>query len=193
MLKEWGAHPKAAKKLDPGLLGQANIPKPLHGINPRSLMGRATWDKHRQVIIHNNPYCHACGAENCIFELHEDYEIDYTKSIMTIRSYVPLCKLCHNFIHSGFLQVQLDQGAVSREYVIGVVERGIDICARNNVRIFKGTELLAQKLKIPLLGVQSWTPKTSKNWSSWTLEYQGKKYQGMSYQEWLNKYRNKKV
>lgn len=190
-LKAWGAKTTIAKTLNPGLLGQANIPKPLHGINPRTIMGAQAWAKHRQVIVQNNPYCTACGAENCTLDLHEDYEIDYNACIMKIRSYVPLCKRCHSFIHSGLLRVWISEGTVSVQNARDILQHGIAICAKHRIQIFRGTALLAQELHVPLAGVQSWTPNMKSDWASWKLVYDDKEYPGMSYFEWSRKYGNK--
>lgn len=187
-LKAWGSKRQVNKTLKPSLLGQANIPKPLHGINPRTIMGTAAWAKHRQIIVQNNPYCAACGVENCRLDLHEDYEIDYSNCIMKIRSYVPLCKRCHSFIHSGLLRVWVSEKTVSVQDARGILQHGIAICAQHRIQIFAGTALLASELRVPLGSVRSWTPKSRSDWGSWKLLYDGKEYAGMSYSEWGRKY-----
>jgi hypothetical protein len=188
MLKAWGDTPKTPQTLKPQLLGQANIPKPLHGINPRTIMGASKWAKHRQVIVQNNPYCKSCGASNCALDLHEDYEIDYNNCIMKIRDYVPLCKSCHSFIHSGLLRVWVSEKTVSIQAARDILQHGISICAQHCIRIFAGTALLAKELSVPLGSVRSWTPKMKSEWGSWKLLYDGKEYPGMSYFEWSRNY-----
>jgi hypothetical protein len=188
MTKSWDSKPLISKTLNPQLLGQGNIPKPLHGINPRTIMGQAAWSKHRQIVIQNNPYCKACGAENCILDLHEDYEIDYNNCIMKIRDYVPLCKSCHSFIHSGLLRVWVSEKTVSIQAAKDILQHGINICAQHSIQIFAGTALLAKDLRVPLGSVRSWTPKISSDWGSWKLLYDGKEYAGMNYFEWRRKY-----
>jgi len=90
--------------LKPELLSHPNIPKPLHGTNPRTIMGRAAWDKYRQnALIKAKHSCRACGRTGCRLELHEDYSIDFKKAKMQVHSMEPLCTDCHSFIHSGFL------------------------------------------------------------------------------------------
>lgn len=188
MLKTWGDTPKIPQTLKPQLLGQANIPKPLHGINPRTIMGTSKWAKHRQVIVQNNPYCKSCGATNCTLDLHEDYEIDYNNCIMKIRDYVPLCKSCHSFIHSGLLRVWVSEKTVSIQAAKDILQHGINICAQHSIQIFAGTALLAKDLRVPLGSVRSWTPKISSEWGYWKLLYDGKEYAGMNYFEWRRKY-----
>lgn len=191
MLKAWNDTPKIQKTLKPQLLGQANIPKPLHGINPRTIMGASKWAKHRQVIVQNNPYCKGCGAANCILDLHEDYEIDYNNCIMKIRDYVPLCKSCHSFIHSGLLRVFISNKTVSVESAKNILTHGFGICSTNNISVFIGTVELAKQLNMPTSSIRSWTPKMQDNWTAWKLLYEGKEYQGMSYQQWKSKYGGK--
>jgi hypothetical protein len=186
--KSWGSKTTIVKNLKPSLLGQANIPKPLHGINPRTIMGAAAWAKHRQVIVQNNPYCTACGAENCRLDLHEDYEIDYNTCIMKIRSYVPLCKRCHSFIHSGLLRVWVSEKTVSIQDARDILQHGIAICAQHRIQIFVGTARLANDLKVSLGIVRSWTPKIKSDWGPWKLQYGNKEYAGISYSEWVHKY-----
>jgi len=191
MAKAWGEPSKIAKVLNPALLGQANIPKPLHGINPRTIMGAAKWAKHRQIIVQNNPYCKACGAENCILDLHEDYDIDYTNCTMKVRDYVPLCKSCHSFIHSGLLSVWVATSAITVPAAKEILTRGLAICSSNNVPVFIGTIELANQLNVSTDCVSSWTPKMSNGWTDWKLIYNGVEYPGMSFQQWKAQYSGK--
>jgi hypothetical protein len=191
MLKSWDNKPKIEQILKPQLLGQANIPKPLHGINPRTIMGAAKWAKHRQVIIQNNPYCKGCGATNCILDLHEDYKIDYNNCTMKIKDYVPLCKSCHSFIHSGLLRVFISNKTVSVEAAKNILTHGFAICRVNNISVFIGTVELAKQLNISIDYIRSWTPKMKDSWTDWKLIYEGKEYPGMSYAQWKSKYGGK--
>lgn len=187
-MKQWGEPRKLNKILQPELLGQANIPKPLHGINPRTIMGANAWKSHRQQIIQNHPYCAACGLETLKLDLHEDYIIDYNKAIMKVKQYVPLCKDCHLFIHSGFLITQISAGVISRQEAKRIMSRGLEICSKNNVSIFVVGYNLAKHLNIDVRQVKSWSPKTNTAWSSWRLEYKNKIYKGLTKNEWTKRY-----
>lgn len=191
MLKEWGEPSAAArnKKLQPSLLGQGNVPKPLHGINPRTIMGQKAWDQLRRTSKSVTPYCRACGKDTLALDLHEDYNIDYKKGIMTLEQYVTLCKECHMFIHSGLLLRFTVSKKVSKEYAKQVVEHGFKICRENDIKVFAGTIALANALKIPTKDIKVWKPPMSTiPWEKWRLVFNNKTYYGMSRNAWLTKY-----
>ena len=92
--------------LSPELLTHPNIPKPLHGITPRDILGKAWWDQQRQIAYRERHYhCWACGVHKSQaayyqwLEGHESYDIDYVHGIVTLREIVALCHACHSFIH----------------------------------------------------------------------------------------------
>lgn len=102
------------KKSVPELLLHPNLPKPLHGINPRTIMGAAWWDKERKAAYARHDYhCMACGIyapwdfNKERFEgeqklhAHESYEINYEEKFAKLTEIVALCPLCHDYIHSG--------------------------------------------------------------------------------------------
>lgn len=99
----------------PEILLHPNIPKPMHGISPRSVMGQEWWDTQREKVYQFNNYCcFCCGVhksrakEKKHLEAHEVYDINYTKGRMVFKEIVALCHYCHNFIHSGRLDALLD-------------------------------------------------------------------------------------
>lgn len=176
------------KVLQPELLGQANVPKPLHGINPRTIMGKAAWTAFRRSILAKQNYCSACGIENVPFDLHEDYKTDYNKKYAKIEKYVLLCKDCHSFIHSGLLRVLT---AESKDYqkAIRILEKGFKICADNNVSVFEGTYILAKDLKMDVSKV-TWYRAKRYTFDGWYLEYNGVTYPGISEKQWKTKYKS---
>jgi hypothetical protein len=191
-MRDWTARPKVSKTLSPELLSQPNIPKPLHGINPRTIMGEAAWRIHRQVVVTNSPYCKACGKETLQLDLHEDYVINYKKKLMTLKSYVPVCRQCHMFIHSGFLLTMYKQQKISREQVINILTNGINILDHHSLPIFIGTYSFAKALKLDTKDLKTSNPGNT-TWDGWRMLYKGKEYKGLSKQQWVEKYGNKKI
>src|SRR3990167_9396936 len=83
---------------NPAILLHPNIPKPMHGVNPRTIMGQEWWDEQRQRAYEENNFCcWACGvhksqaAYHKWLEAHECYEIDYIAGRMYMRIIVALC------------------------------------------------------------------------------------------------------
>ena len=88
------------------LVAMPNIPKPLHLVNPRNLLGRKTWDMMRKGAYHMaNDTCEICGhkPENMHQRHgHEVYEIDYKEGTATFKRVFCICSLCHlGGIHTG--------------------------------------------------------------------------------------------
>ena len=88
------------------LIAMPNIPKPLHGVAPRTLLGAATWNRMRKncYAMANNT-CEICGdqPENLRHRHgHEVYEIDYEKGIARFVRVFCVCALDHlACIHTG--------------------------------------------------------------------------------------------
>src|SRR5271165_1557046 len=74
-----------AWKLRPEVLLCDNIPKPLYGVNPRSILGSKWWDETRQAAYRSTEFhCIACGTPKHLtargwLEGHEIYEVSYDK------------------------------------------------------------------------------------------------------------------
>jgi hypothetical protein len=106
-------------KTRPELLNHPNIPKPLHGLAPRVLLGEEWWNEAREQAYKRNYYqCWACGVHKyeALFhrwlEAHETYAIDYRAGRAEMIEVVALCHACHNFIHSGRLMALLEQDQI---------------------------------------------------------------------------------
>ena len=96
---------------DAGILLHPQIPKPMHTVNPRTILGRKWWD-----IVRNKSYeekgfhCHACGVHKNDaqykqwLEGHEFYSVNYKLGEVKFIKVVALCHSCHNYIHDGRLQ-----------------------------------------------------------------------------------------
>lgn len=152
------------KRPNPALLLMPNVPPPLHGIAPRVVMGDGWWDIQRKAAYAKANYkCDACGVpkEKAKFhkwlEAHEQYEIDFTKGRMTFLSLVALCHACHNYIHSGRLQLLLEQGEIDPTRVRAIMEHGDYLTtARGFVRPHVPTLIAA--------------------WKDWRMVFNGKEY-----------------
>lgn len=91
------------------LVAMVNLPKPLHGMAPRTLLGASTWNHMRKACYAEADYqCEICGArvgvdiEKRQLHAHEVYRIDYEKGESVFVRCVALCALCHlGCIHTG--------------------------------------------------------------------------------------------
>lgn len=122
---------KVTWKLRPEILLGPQIPKPMHGVNPRSVLGREWWDKTRRESYRSTAYhCIACGAwkyeakGRSWLEGHELYEIDYAKGTMRYTETVPLCHYCHAYVHRGRLEALLEQGKITHAKYVAIVQHG---------------------------------------------------------------------
>jgi hypothetical protein len=187
-------------KLRPEILTHPNIPKPLHGINPRSIMGQEWWDlKRKEVYAKNNFRCIACGVhknnakKHKWLEAHEFYNINYKKGIVEIVSIESLCHFCHNFIHSGRLKAILGKDK-SLEEVRAILEHGFEILSQNNLKCFPGTLSLGKNLFCNTFGVVDYKiPKSEAKWSDWLMIFEGKEFKSKfnSYENWQDFYNKK--
>lgn len=103
LIKKW--RPPKYRDLH-ALIAMPNIPKPTHGLAPRTLLGSSTWNYMRKAAYAKaNNTCEICGAkpENLRHRHgHEVYEIDYEKGTVKFVRVFCVCSLCHlGCIHSG--------------------------------------------------------------------------------------------
>lgn len=162
----------------PDLLLHPNIPKPLHGVNPRSIKGDAWWDKTRkEVYKKNNNCCFACGVHRYDakyhqwLEAHESYEINYETGEVKLIEIVALCHSCHNYIHDGRMKAQVAANGL------------IEIDKFNDI-IEHGNRLVANIEPMPVFeGIIA-------DWNEWHLVFEGKKYYSRfkSYSDWSAHY-----
>ena len=105
---------KVAKKLkwvcpkDGGapLLTMPNIPKPLHAVNPRLIMGDAAWNKARKKAYFDAGYRSEISGKLCAepgsLHAHEVYDINYVTGVCTFKRICAITPQEHvYFIHSG--------------------------------------------------------------------------------------------
>lgn len=195
-------------KLLPEILTHPNIPKPMHGINPRTIMGDAWWNKIRQeVYASTNYHCIACGThksevlgKNKWLEAHEFWEIDYILGECRINGIYPLCPYCHSFIHSGRLSKLIESSKISKDEAIKILEHGFKILQQNNLQCFMATHYLAKEIGANTFGVTYYytymnhdiieSKLMEPEWNDWYLIWEGKKYksQFQDFQDWKNFY-----
>jgi len=163
----------------PELLTHSNIPKPLHGLNPRSLLGQEWWDKKRkEAAMKENYHCWACGVSakdakyHSWLEGHEVYTYDYERGTGTLSEIVSLCHSCHNFIHSGRLKILLKKREISKDKFEDIMSHGRFILQEHNLTPIVPLDIVA-------------------DWDKWVLIIDGEIYPGKfkNYEEWENYYR----
>lgn len=168
--------PTIVKRLE--ILLHPNIPKPLHGLNPRTIKGQEWWDEVRKEAYYKADYCcQACGvskwdaAYHKWLECHELYEIDYAKGRMVFKELVALCHSCHNYIHSGRMRMLVDKGEWSEEKMNDILNRGDKL-------------IKEAKLKRPK------PPNQIAPWGEWVLIFDGVEYPAKykSLDEWRAAY-----
>lgn len=197
-------------KLRPGVLQHPNIPKPLHGISPRAVMGQAWWDTARKAVYtKQGDHCIACGVHKSKakyhnwIEAHEDYTIDYQRGTMEIRDIVGLCHSCHNFIHCGRLGVLLKKGEVSKSKWKEIMLHGFRILKQSNLdpwygqcfAYMDGLEYIGEEVdhilysKACNLQAQQEEPM-QQDWTKWHMVFEGKKYYSKfkNIEEWQREY-----
>jgi len=149
----------------PEILLHPNIPKPLHGVAPRVILGGKWWDQTRKSAYQATAFhCAACGVwkheakVHRWLEGHELYDIDYLHGRSTYVGTVGLCHLCHNFIHSGRLEALLQKGQVTQAKYILVLQHGSSVLAKAGIAF-----------PPPYNGPFA-------EWGSWRLVLDGKEY-----------------
>jgi len=118
----------------PAILTHPNIPKPLHGIAPRTIVNSRTWwdVERKKCYAAASQRCEACGAAradawpNRWLEAHECYDYQPNGHIVFNRL-VCLCPACHKFIHSGLRQILVDRGDISIALNMRIQKHGMDV------------------------------------------------------------------
>jgi hypothetical protein len=162
--------------LRPAVLCHPNIPKPMHGLAPRNILGVNWWNKTRKQAYKSTDYhCIACGvhrdkAKNRQWlEGHELYDISYVTGRMKYIETIPLCHYCHSYIHSGRLQMLLRDGKIHQHKYVAIITHGDSVLAMNNI-----------VKPEPYMGLCA-------VWQDWRLVLDGKEYPPIykSYNDWL--------
>lgn len=178
------------------IITMPNVPRPLHGLPPRKIMGQTEWDKMRKRCYYNADYkCEVCGAEpeRGGLDAHELYTVNWVDGTSTFIRCVALCKKCHSFIHSGRLITLHKQGnpLYQREHVLSVVEHGFKLIHEHNQKYHDNLRAYAtflEYLKVPTLtqamlelikkyNIKFYSePLKIADWGDWRLIWRGKEY-----------------
>jgi len=194
--------PTPAFVADPTILTHPNIPKPLHGLNPRSLKGQEWWDRTRHAAYASTGFrCLACGVPKAEakgprwLEGHEYWSIDYQRGIATVERIVPLCHYCHNFIHSGRLQMIAGKEKTKKECV-EILEHGFQILKAHKLKAFPPTLDVARALGAKTFGVRGYKIKVNEElrWQDWRMILDGQEYRSNfpDAQAWRSHYRRER-
>ena len=183
--------------MEPEILTHPNIPKPLHGLNPRTLLGKEWWDTTRFKAQEDyNFCCAACGTPKLQtkgpkwLEGHEYFTINYETGICEVEKIVPLCHYCHNFIHSGRLSMIMNKEKTVDEVKL-ILQHGFDILHNHNLKAFPSTLQFANQLNVNTYNIKSAVvPQSNLNWSDWKLKLNDTLYDSKfkSYDDWLSFY-----
>lgn len=185
--------------IKPEILCHPHIPKPLHSISPRTIMGQEWWNVERKKVYASTDYhCIACGVHKSQakkhqwLEAHEFWDIDYKTGICKILSIEPLCHYCHNFIHSGRLSMIMGKEKTEQE-VIDILEHGFRVLSEHKLNCFPYTLSLAKSLGCKTFGVKMYkSPKECASWDKFILIWQDKEYKSKfaNFEEWRDAYNN---
>lgn len=164
----------------PEILLHPQIPKPLHGIAPRIILGKEWWDIKRQEAYQKyNHHCWACGVDkrdakyHYWLEGHECYNFDYKIGELKLIEISALCHSCHNYIHKGRLLMIWQKGEIDDKKYYDILSHGEKILKE------------CQTKKYPFMNDISFAHNLL--WSEWYFLIEGKKYYSKfkDYQEWL--------
>ena len=177
------------------LITMPNVPRPLHGLPPRKIMGNATWNHVRKRCYFDAGYkCEICGADPPKGQLHahELYTYDWKEGTGSFDRCIAICKQDHDFIHSGRLITMYKNGnpLCPKSYVLSVVEKGFKLISEYNKTAKKKLRAYATFLEylktdigpevealIDKYNIEFYAePKHIAKWGKWRLIWCGKEY-----------------
>ena len=187
---------------NPKYLTHPNIPKPLHGVNPRTILGREWWDEKRQIAYaEHNYHCWACGIHkqdakhHRWLEAHESYDINYKTGEVRLIEIIALCHSCHNFIHSGRMKSLWEKKEMGTDKCLDILLHGLSILSKHDLKPYWVAEYLwyyindvVDEYEIPK---EAYKDDGDASWSDWHLNIDGKKYYTpyKNIDEWKEKYK----
>lgn len=121
------------------LIAMPNLPKPLHNVNPRLLLGKRTWDFMRKACYHAaNDTCEICGERPEVLRRrhgHETFKIDYEEGTAEFVRVFCLDSTCHlGGIHTGRALTLYRQGSplYPKEFLLEGAEKAFRIISEYN-------------------------------------------------------------
>lgn len=119
----------------PVVLISPGIPRPLHALNPRTIMQpwNGWWNARRQEVFERVDFrCQGCGVERKLedytthLDCHEDFLIRHDVGRAIYQGDWSLCKLCHDHVHLGRLKSAAIHGRQGKSwsYAAHVMEHG---------------------------------------------------------------------
>ena len=182
---------KCPEETDAQILGGPNLVKPLHSLNPRTILGANTWNRMRKRGYYLAHYkCEICGAdcsERGSMDFHELYSVDYKAGTATFSKAVAICKPCHNYYHSGRLVSLFKQKNVlySKQRVLNVAEHGFKLIHDWNKAHPKETKLKAYQTLLELLKQEEIADKVEELIDKYEIEFWGEDTKNMAeWKEW---------
>ena len=185
------------------IIAMPNVPTPLHGCAPRTLLGQSTWEHLRKRCYFDANYKSQISGEDLDGSIpskrcnaHELYSYDYTKGTAYFERAVCISPLEHNFIHSGRMLTMYKKGnpLMPKSYLLKAVENGFSIISKWNKahpkeRPLRAYATLIDYAKIPELSkeivdlIEKYDIKFYKEdtaylpkWSDWSLKIGNKEY-----------------
>lgn len=138
------------------LLTMPNIPKPLHELCPRNIMGEQGWKQYRLNCIKHAKYvCEICGKKLTYgAKSHELYTYSYLTGTAVFQRCVCLCSTCHDGIHSGHSITRFKRGEISKEHLLAIIENAFRIiweynCDHANQEPLRLYKSFSDCLKVP--------------------------------------------
>lgn len=121
------------------LIAMPNIPKPTHGLAPRTLLGSRVWNQMRKFCYTQaDDTCEICGEKPDNLRhrhAHEVYSIDWEKGTVTFQRVFCVCALCHlGCIHTGRAITLFKQGnpLYPKEFLLEGAEHSFTIISSYN-------------------------------------------------------------
>jgi len=182
------ARPQMPVPPEPGLLLSLGIPRPMHGLAPRVVMGKEWWDQTRnEAYQRTNFHCLACEVHKTEakfhrwLEAHEIYDIHFSKGRMKYLETVPLCHACHCYVHLGRTWNLMQQGQVTEEKFLEIYNHGQQILIKAGLPHPSYQEVSDALTNLEMYGKAA-------PWEKWRLCIGKKKYKPLyeSYEDWVN-------